>query len=77
MNIFTIGYEGATQPEAIATLSEAGVELLADVRAVPLSRRPGFSKERAGQRAARSRHRLHPPQGTGNPARGARGGAQA
>lgn len=44
MNIFTIGYEGATQAEVIATLSSAGVELLADVRAVPLSRRPGFSK---------------------------------
>lgn len=44
MNIFTIGYEGATQAGVIATLSAAGVELLVDVRAVPLSRRPGFSK---------------------------------
>lgn len=44
MEIFTIGYEGATQAEIIATLSAAGVKLLADVRAVPLSRRPGFSK---------------------------------
>lgn len=44
MKIFTIGYEGATQAELIATLQNAGVKLLADVRAVPLSRRPGFSK---------------------------------
>jgi len=44
MRIFTIGYEGATQDEVIATLQAAGVTLLADVRAVPLSRRPGFSK---------------------------------
>lgn len=44
MQIFTIGYEGATQAELIAALKAAGVELLADVRAVPLSRRPGFSK---------------------------------
>jgi len=44
MKIFTIGYEGATQPELIAALQAAGVRLLADVRAVPLSRRPGFSK---------------------------------
>lgn len=44
MIIFTIGYEGATQAEVIAALSAAGVELLIDVRAVPLSRRPGFSK---------------------------------
>jgi uncharacterized protein (DUF488 family) len=44
MQIFTIGYEGVTQESLIATLSQAGVRLLADVRAVPLSRRPGFSK---------------------------------
>lgn len=42
--IFTIGYEGATQGEVIAALKGAGVERLIDVRAVPLSRRPGFSK---------------------------------
>jgi uncharacterized protein (DUF488 family) len=44
MRIFTIGYESSTQDELVACLREAGVELLADVRAVPLSRRPGFSK---------------------------------
>ncbi|AJR24277.1 MULTISPECIES: DUF488 family protein [Sphingobium] len=44
MRIFTIGYEGATQDEVIAALRAAGVTMLADVRAVPLSRRPGFSK---------------------------------
>ena len=44
MRIFTIGYEGATQPDLIAALVAAGVEVVADVRAVPLSRRPGFSK---------------------------------
>jgi len=44
MKLFTIGYEGATQAEFIATLQAAGVERIIDVRAVPLSRRPGFSK---------------------------------
>ena len=44
MKIFTIGYEKATQPELIAALQAAGVERVIDVRAVPLSRRPGFSK---------------------------------
>jgi uncharacterized protein (DUF488 family) len=44
MKVFTIGYEGATQAEFIATLQAAGVERVIDVRAVPLSRRPGFSK---------------------------------
>ena len=42
--IFTIGYEGATQPELVAALQAAGVEQVIDVRAVPLSRKPGFSK---------------------------------
>jgi len=31
-------------PEFIAALAEAGVERVIDVRALPLSRRPGFSK---------------------------------
>jgi uncharacterized protein (DUF488 family) len=42
--IFTIGYEGATQPELIAALRAAAVGRVIDVRAVPLSRKPGFSK---------------------------------
>ena len=44
MRIFTIGYEGTTVPEFVAALKEAGVERVIDVRALPLSRRPGFSK---------------------------------
>jgi uncharacterized protein (DUF488 family) len=46
MRIFTIGYEGSTQANVVAALAGAGVTLLADVRAVPLSRRPGFSKNK-------------------------------
>lgn len=42
--IFTIGYEGATQAALIAALQDAGVHRVIDVRAVPLSRKPGFSK---------------------------------
>jgi uncharacterized protein (DUF488 family) len=44
MKLFTIGYEAATQAAVIATLTRAGVEVLIDVRAVPASRRAGFSK---------------------------------
>lgn len=44
MRIFTIGYEATTVPEFIAALTGAGVERVIDVRALPLSRRPGFSK---------------------------------
>jgi uncharacterized protein (DUF488 family) len=42
--IWTIGYEHSTVPDVVNSLVEAGVEVLADVRALPLSRRPGFSK---------------------------------
>ena len=42
--IFTIGYEGATQADFVAALEAAGVKRVIDVRAVPNSRRPGFSK---------------------------------
>jgi uncharacterized protein (DUF488 family) len=44
MRVFTIGYEGATLDEVLATLKAAGVQQLADVRAIAASRRPGFSK---------------------------------
>ena len=42
--IFTIGYEGVTMDAFITALRAAGVERVIDVRALPLSRRPGFSK---------------------------------
>jgi uncharacterized protein (DUF488 family) len=44
MRIFTIGYEATTVGEFLAALQQAGVERVIDVRALPLSRRPGFSK---------------------------------
>ena len=44
MRIFTIGYEATTVPEFVAALRKAGVQRVIDVRALPLSRRPGFSK---------------------------------
>jgi uncharacterized protein (DUF488 family) len=44
MTIYTIGYEAATMDDFLAALKAAGVERVIDVRALPLSRRPGFSK---------------------------------
>jgi len=43
--LFTIGYQGATVAAFIDMLVEAGVKTLVDVRAVPASRKPGFSKK--------------------------------
>ena len=44
MHIFTIGYEATTMDEFLAALRGAGVQRVIDVWALPLSRRPGFSK---------------------------------
>jgi hypothetical protein len=43
-DIFTIGYEGADPDRFVAALKGAGVASIADVRAVALSRKRGFSK---------------------------------
>lgn len=42
--VYTIGYEGLDIDRFVAALKEARVEVLADVRAVPISRKKGFSK---------------------------------
>ncbi|WP_158928845.1 DUF488 family protein [Acidisphaera sp. S103] len=43
-DLATIGYEGTTIDAVVATLRDAKIALLVDVRAVPQSRKPGFSK---------------------------------
>ena len=40
----TVGYEAATMASFLGALTEGGVQLLVDIRAVASSRRPGFSK---------------------------------
>ena len=44
-SLLTIGYEGAAVEDVLAALKEAGVEVLIDVRELPLSRKKGFSKK--------------------------------
>lgn len=43
--ICTIGYEGTNPEGFVAALTEGGVATLVDVRAVPWSRKPGFSRK--------------------------------
>ena len=43
-DLFTIGYEGLIQDQFLNLLSANGVSCILDVRAVPLSRKAGFSK---------------------------------
>lgn len=47
--LVSIGYEGRSVGELIATLVEQGVTTLADVRLTPISRKPGLSKKRLAQ----------------------------
>jgi uncharacterized protein (DUF488 family) len=49
--VLTIGYEGATLQDVLAALGRARVDLLIDVRAVPRSRKPGFSGRMLGASA--------------------------
>ena len=42
--VYTIGYEGASLADFLATLQDAGIGHVLDVRELPQSRRPGFSK---------------------------------
>jgi uncharacterized protein (DUF488 family) len=49
--IFTAGYEGRVQDELLDRLVAAGARVLLDVRAVPMSRKPGFSKRLLGASA--------------------------
>jgi len=43
--IYTIGYEGTDVERFVATLRAVGIDRVADVRAVALSRKKGFSKK--------------------------------
>jgi uncharacterized protein (DUF488 family) len=42
--LFTFGYQGLTLEHFIARLKDTGVNTIVDVRALPLSRKKGFSK---------------------------------
>lgn len=46
--VCTIGYQGTVLDAVVAALQGAGVDHLIDVRAVPQSRKPGFSKTLLG-----------------------------
>jgi len=45
MTIYTIGYEGIDIERFFKLLREHGIETVVDVRELPLSRKPGFSKK--------------------------------
>ena len=75
--ICTIGYEGGTVDAFLRTLREAGVELVLDIRAAPVSRKKGFSKNQLAAHLADAGIGYRQLRGLGTPKRGreaARGG---
>jgi uncharacterized protein (DUF488 family) len=47
--LLSVGYEGRSADDLLHALTEAGVEVLADVRLNPLSRKPGLSRKRLAE----------------------------
>lgn len=45
MTVFTIGYEGLDIDSFMSLLAEHDIETIVDIRELPLSRKPGFSKK--------------------------------
>jgi len=68
--LFTIGYEASTLDRVLAALREAGVTHLVDIRAVPQSRKPGFSKRLLGASAEAAGIRYTHLRGLGTPKTG-------
>jgi uncharacterized protein (DUF488 family) len=68
--IRTIGYEGATVGAFTAALAQAGVELVLDIRAAPISRKKGFSKNQLAAHLAEAGIAYRHLRGLGTPKRG-------
>jgi len=69
--LFTIGYEGTGIDAFVADLLANDIDCVLDVRALPLSRKPGFSKNQLLRRLEQSQiHYVHLPDlGTPKPIR--------
>lgn len=68
--IYTIGYEGITVDMLVALLQAAKIQTLIDVRAVPLSRKAGFSKNMLAAHLAEGGIRYLGLRGLGTPPKG-------
>jgi uncharacterized protein (DUF488 family) len=68
--VCTIGYEGTTMDAFTRALREAGVTLVLDVRAAPVSRKKGFSKNQLAAHLAEAGIGYRHLRGLGTPKRG-------
>lgn len=53
--LFTVGYEGSTIDTFISNLLANNINCLVDVRHIPFSRKPGFSKDKLARRLSRAK----------------------
>ena len=70
--LFTIGYQDADIDRVLAALQDAGVQIVADVRAVVSSRKRGFSKSALCARLNEAGIGYRPFRDLGTPAEGRR-----
>lgn len=68
--VYTIGYEGTDIDRFIKTLLAVGVNTVADVRAVPLSRKKGFSKNSLAEHLSNAGIEYLPMKELGDPKEG-------
>ncbi len=52
IELYTLGYEGIPPDTYFETIMAHGVDTLVDIRRVPLSRKPGYSKKRLAESCA-------------------------
>jgi uncharacterized protein (DUF488 family) len=76
VQIISVGYESRSLEELVQVLQRAGVELLLDVRELPLSRRKGFSKTPLSNRLTESGIEYRHVKVAGNPYRQQRGNTE-
>jgi len=70
ITLATIGYESAELVDFIATLKQAGVNRLIDVRELPISRRKGFAKKALSEALTRAGIEYLHLRGLGDPKEG-------
>jgi uncharacterized protein (DUF488 family) len=69
-DLFTIGYEACTLERVLQVIVDAGVTHLVDIRALPQSRKPGFSKRQLAAAVEEAGLRYSHLRGLGTPKAG-------
>ena len=65
--VYTIGYEGKSLEDFIRILREHDIDVIIDVRELPISRKKGFSKNQLSQTLEEARIQYEPARSLGTP----------